>query len=53
MQNDLKYGKISQLFGINGYSAGKKLKNIAPKIFPCREGNSHMFLWGGGEEFNF
>ena len=26
MQNDLKYGKISEICGINGYFAGKILK---------------------------
>ena len=30
MQNDLKYGKISEICGINGYFAGKILKKIAP-----------------------
>ena len=39
MQNDLKYGKISEICGINGYFAGKILKNIAPaapkKISPA------------------
>ena len=30
MQNDLKYGKISELCGINGYFAGKNRNKIAP-----------------------
>ena len=30
MQNDLKYSKISEICGMNGYFAGKKLKIIAP-----------------------
>ena len=47
MQNDLKYGKIREICGINGYFSGKKLKKIAPaapKIFSCGEENSHIFL---------
>ena len=60
MPNYLKYGKISELCGTNGYFAGKKtrVKNApaAPNIFPCGEGNSHIFLWGGrgeGERIQF
>ena len=56
MQNDLKYGKISEICGINGYFAGKKVKKLRmrrQKNFPCRERNSHIFLRGrGGEEKN-
>ena len=40
MQNDLKYGKISSLCGINGYFAGKKLKNISPA-------EKDIFMGGG------
>ena len=51
MQNDLKYGKISELCGINGYFAGKNRQKIAPaatKIFPCGKRNSQIFFRGGG-----
>ena len=30
MQNNLKYGKISELCGTNGYFAGQNGKKIAP-----------------------
>ena len=58
MQNGLKYGKISEICGINGYFAGKKLKKIAPaaapKNFPLQAGKEiHTYFKGGGEEFNF
>ena len=56
MQNDLKYGKLSEICGINGYFMGRNRQKIAPaapKIFPCGEGNSHILLrGGGGKEFN-
>ena len=43
MQNDLKYGKLSEMGGINGYFAGNNRKKIAPapKI-------SHIIFKGGG-----
>ena len=47
MQNYLKYGKISEICGINGYFAGEKLHPRRQKNFPCGEGNSHIFLRGG------
>ena len=51
MQNDLKYGKISEICGINGYFEGKKLKKIAPaapKKFPLRGSKfTHIFKGGG------
>jgi hypothetical protein len=51
MQNDLKYGKISEICGINGYFAGKILKKIAPaapKNFPLRGRKfTHIFKGGG------
>ena len=47
MQNYLKYGKISQLFGINDYFAVKqKRKNYASTI-------TLIFMGGGGGEYNF
>jgi len=52
MQNDLKYGKISEICGINGYFAGKILKKIAPaapKNFPLRGRKFTHILRGGGE----
>ena len=55
MQNDLKYGKISEICGINGYFAGKILKKIAPaapKKFPLRGRKfTHIFM-GGGVNFD-
>jgi len=39
-----------------GYFTGKKLKKLRLRrqnIFPCGEVNSHIFLRGRGEEFNF
>ena len=33
MQNDLKYGKISKICGINGYFAGKN----KTKLFICKK----------------
>ena len=56
MQNDLKYGKISEICGINGYFAGKILKKIAPaapKNFPLRGRKFTLIFKGGGKEFNF
>ena len=51
MQNDLKYGKISEICGINGYFAGKILKKIAPaapKNFPLwGRKSTHIFKGGG------
>ena len=52
MQNDLKYGKISEICGINGYFAGKILKKIAPKNFPLRGRKFTHIFKGGGKEFN-
>jgi len=52
MQNDLKYGKISEICGINGYFAGKILKKIAPaapKNFPLR-GRKFTHIFKGGEK---
>ena len=49
MQNDLKYGKLSKMCGINGYFAGNNRK----KLHLRREGNSHNIFRGGGEQFNF
>jgi len=52
MQNDLKYSKISEICGINGYFAGKILKKIAPaapKYFPLRGSKfTHIFKGEGG-----
>ena len=43
MQNELKYGKISELCDINGYFVGgEKKKNCA-----CGEKNSNIFYGGG------
>jgi len=56
MQNDLKYGKISETCGINGYFAGKILKKIAPaapKNFPLRGRKFTHIFKGGEKEFNF
>ena len=53
MQNDLKYGKISEICGINGYFAGKILKKIAPaapKNFPLRGRKFTHIFKGGGEK---
>ena len=40
MQNDLKYGKLSEMCGINGYFAGNNRKN------------SHIIFKGGGEKIS-
>ena len=56
MQNELKYGKISELCDIDGYVGGEKMKiNCAcgDKYFLLRgEKFKHIFL-GVGKEFNF
>ena len=55
MQNDLKYGKICELCGINGYFAEKrreKIASAASKISPAGCGErkfTHIFIGGGGE----
>ena len=49
MQNDLKYGKISETCGINGYFAGKILKKIAPAA-PKNEGRKFTNILRGGEK---
>ena len=55
MQNYLKYGKISEICGINGYFAGKKREKIAPaapKYYPLRGGKFTHIFKGGGEGKN-
>ena len=47
MKNDLKYGKTSEICGINGYFAGKILKNT-PKNFPLR-GRKFTYILRGGK----
>ena len=50
MQNDLKYGQISEICGINGYFAGKnpqKIAPAAPKISPAGKEIQKYFLRGG------
>ena len=47
MQNDLKYGKLSEMCGINGYFAENHRKKIGAKEI------HNKFLRGGAKEFNF
>ena len=50
MQNDLKYGELSEICGLNGYFMGKNRKKSRLQrqtLFPYREGNSHILLRGG------
>ena len=35
MQNDLKYGKLSEMCGINGYFAGNNRKKSRQKFSPA------------------
>ena len=48
MQIDLKYGKISEICGINGYFAGKILKKIAPAA-PKKGRKFTQIFKGGGK----
>ena len=52
MYNDLKYGKISEICGINGYFAGKNREKNAP-VAPKKKVNSHIFLWRGEKNSTF
>ena len=52
MQNDLKYGRLSEMCGINGYFAGNNRKK-SPRIFPCGERNSHIIFKGGEKNSTF
>ena len=52
MQNDLKYGKISELCGINGYFAGKNREKKCACGSEKGSKFTHIFM-AGGKEFNF
>ena len=51
MQNDLKYGKLSEIFGINVYFMGKTRKKS--RLRRKKREFTHIIKGeGGGEEFN-
>ena len=49
MQNDLKYGKLSEICGINGYR-GKTEKKSRRQNFPQRGRKCIHFFKGGGRK---
>ena len=48
MQNDLEYGKLSEMCGINGYFSWNRKKSRLRRQ-KCGEGNSPIISKGGGE----